>query len=214
MSLFAAVAALAIIGMSRLAGQLALLTTDAPNDATSFPIYGKQPGPKSRYWEAIRNIPPKAAAIIDSLQPYLCGTRLRLGQVNELCNIDKHQIVAVGCIEFQIRIDGVSSAWRKDLKHTIVISVPIAEKSNLQPDINVPGVVFGEPIETTDTVSDFEIALDRLGGIYRLVRYDVVPTFAGFFQQEIASNLAESQRVEPPGKADPEGKRWSQPRNG
>jgi hypothetical protein len=55
----------------------------------------------------------------------------------------------VGCIEFQIRIDGVSSAGRKDLKHTIVISVPIAEKSNLQLDVNVPGVVFGEPIETT-----------------------------------------------------------------
>jgi hypothetical protein len=88
-----------------------------------------------------------------------------------------------------------------------VISVPIAEESNLQLDVNVPGVVFGEPIETTDTVSDFEITLDRLGEIYRLVRYDVVPKVAGFFQQEIASNLAESQRVEPPGKVDPQGKR-------
>lgn len=197
-------------GLDHLAWQLALLTTDAPNDATSFPIYGKQPGPKSRYWEAISNIPPKAAAIIDSLQPHHCGARFKddcLWQLNRLCNIDKHQVVAVGCIEFQIRIDGVSSAWRKDLKHTIVISVPIAEKDNLQLNIDVPGVVFGEPIETTDAVSDFEITLDRLGEIYYLVRYDVVPKFAGFFQQEIASNLAESQRIEPPGKVDPQGKR-------
>jgi hypothetical protein len=84
---------------------------------------------------------------------------------------------------------------------------PNRRKEHLQLDINVPGVVFGEPIETTDTVSDFEITLDRLGEIYRLVRLDVVPKFAGFFQQEIASNLAESQRVEPPGRVDPEGKR-------
>src|SRR5580704_12035478 len=79
------------------------------------------PSQFTKDWKAISSISPKAAAIIDSLQPHLCGTRFKddcLWQLNKLCNIDKHQVVAVGCIEFQIRIDGVSSAWRKDLKHT------------------------------------------------------------------------------------------------
>jgi hypothetical protein len=58
---------------------------------------------------------------------------------------------------------------------------PNRRKEHLQLDINVPGVVFGEPIETTDTVSDFEITLDRLGEIYRLVRYDVSSKICGLF---------------------------------
>ena len=91
----------------------------------------------------------------------------------------------------------MSSAWRRDLQHTIVISVPIAEKSNLRLDINVPGVVFGEPIETTDTVSDFEITLDPLGEIYRLVRYDVVPKFAGFFNRRSHQILQKAKESNP-----------------
>jgi hypothetical protein len=47
--------------------------------------------------------------------------------------------------------------------------------------VNVAGVVFGEPIETTDGTSNFEITLDGMSGIYNFVRHDVVPRFENFF---------------------------------
>jgi hypothetical protein len=171
-------------GLDHLAWQLALLTTDTPNDRTSFPIFGSPPKAKSRYWEAISDIPTKAAAIIDDLQPHHRGTGFKddpLWQLNRLCNIDKHQVVAVSFTYFQVGIDGVSKAWRKDLNHAIVITVPLAEKDKLQLSIHVPAVVFGEPIDKTDATSDFEISLERLGEIYDFLRNDAVPRFAGFF---------------------------------
>lgn len=85
-------------------------------------------------------------------------------------------------MQFAGRIRGeLTGAWRRDLDHAIEISVPLAEKDILHLDVDVPAVIFGEPIRSTDDVSDFEIRLDGLSSICRYVRCDVVPRFEGFF---------------------------------
>jgi hypothetical protein len=172
-------------GLDHLAWQLALLTTDKPGRLTCFPIDSERPtaGNKS-YREKIAAIPPVALGVIETLQPYQRVKAFRdhpLWQLNKLCNIDKHRVVAVGHIQFEIGVYGVSKAWRRNLRDAIEISVPLPEKSQLELNVNVPRVVFGEPIERTDAISDFEITIDGLDSIYNFIRGDVVPMFAGFF---------------------------------
>jgi hypothetical protein len=122
-------------------------------------------------------------SVIESLQPYhqAAVNDDCLWQLNKLCNTDKHQVIAVSYVEFQIRIDGVSNAGRRDSDHIIEIAVPLAEKQTLELNVEVPGIVFGEPLETTDGRSDFEISMDQLGRIYEHVRHAVVPQFEKCF---------------------------------
>jgi len=173
-------------GIDNLAWQLALLTTDKPGRQTCFPIDSECPLPSNKsYQDKVVDFPPTVLSVIESLQPYKAGAGFRthpLWQLNKLCNIDKHQVVAVSCVEFSVRVDGVSKAWRRDFDHIIQISVPLAEKDTLQFKVNVPDVVFGDPIDTTDGVSDFEIRLGGLGEIYDFVGFEVVPRFAAFFK--------------------------------
>ncbi|MGB9121194.1 MAG: hypothetical protein WCE73_11285 [Candidatus Angelobacter sp.] len=171
--------------LDHLAWQLALLTTDKPGRQTAFPIESECPLPSNKgYAEKIANIPPVPLGVIESLQPYKAGAAFKshpLWQLNKLCNIDKHQVVAISYIHFAVRIDGVSTARRRDLDHVIEIVVPLAQKDDLQLKIDVPGIVFGQPIDTTDAVPDFEIGLNGLLEIYNFVGFEVVPRFARFF---------------------------------
>lgn len=175
-------------GLDHLAWQLALLTNPKPGNLTAFPIESvcPYPGPKKSYREKIADIPPAALAVIESLQPYKVWPGFRdhpLWQLNRLCNIDKHRVVALGHIAFQIFIeDTVSRAWRRDTDEGIEISIPLAEKAKLHIEVTCPGVVFGEPIDSTDAVSDFEISIEGLERIYDFIRNDVVPRFEMFFK--------------------------------
>jgi len=171
--------------LDHLAWQLALLTTDKPGRQTCFPIDSECPLPSNKsYREKIANISPVALSVIESLQPYKTWSTFKshpLWQLNKLCNIDKHQVMAVSCVEFAVGIYGVSEFKRRDFDHTIEISVPLSEKNIFQLEVNVPDVVFGEPIDVTDGVAAFEIRLDGLSKIYDFVGFDVVPKFVRFF---------------------------------
>lgn len=174
--------------LDHLAWQLALLTTDNPSRNTCFPIYQADPTDSDAFRKAVWDIPCEGVAIIKALQPYHRGAAFKddpLWQLNKLCNIDKHRLIAVSYIPIDIRIDGVSSARRGNLKDAVEIAIPIGEKENLQLSVKVPGIVFGEPIDQVDGMSCFEITIDGLGGIYDFVTYDVVPRFAGLFPQTI-----------------------------
>ncbi len=172
--------------LDHLAWQLALFGTDKPGRMTSFPIDSEKPLPTNKgYREKIAHIPPIPLGIIEELQPYKCGSAFKghaLWQLNKLCNIDKHQVVAIGHIPLDVQVlPTVSGVWRRDLDHAIEISIPLAEKDKLQLNVNVPGIVFGEPIDRTDAASGFEITVEGLGRLYDFVRYDAVPRFARFF---------------------------------
>ncbi len=173
-------------GLDHLAWQLALLTTDAPGKETCFPIYGTppDPSPKSRYSKSVANFPASATAVINGLQPHNRGAAFKddlLWQLNELCNIDKHQAIAVGCMLLEFSVTGVSQLWRKDTANAFQVAVPLSEKESVQLNVNVPGVVFGEPIDALNGAANLEIGVDRFEEIYKFVRYDVVPGFAKFF---------------------------------
>jgi hypothetical protein len=173
--------------LDNLAWQLALLTTDAPNRMTAFPIESECPGAGNRgYNEKVANFPQAALAVVESVQPYHSWPAFKkhpLWQLNKLCNIDKHRSIAIGFIHFQIGIFNVSEAWRYPgaFEHAEVFGVPLAEKDQLELNVDVPGVVFGDPIDRTDGTGDLEIDMDGLHTIYNFVRREVAPKFASFF---------------------------------
>jgi len=174
-------------GLDNLAWQLALLTTDKPNRQTAFPIESECPGPSNKSFnEKVADIPPDALRVIEALQPYTRWPAFKehaLWQVNKLCNLDKHQVIPVSSIDFRIRVDEVSSAGgpAHPNRNTTCIAVPIAEKDQAKFNVEVAGVVFGEPIDKPQGVSGFELGLDGLSAIYQFVRYDAVPRFEIFF---------------------------------
>lgn len=171
--------------LDNLAWQLALLTTDFPNRDTSFPILETKPGPRSdRFIAATWDLPCAATDIIKSLQPYQRGNAFKthpLWQLNKLCNIDKHRAVAISSTEVTMRVDGVSSARRRNSYGVVEIAVPIAEKEHMKFNINNPKIVFGDPIEAVDAASEFELTLADLSAIYNFVGGDAVPRFKQFF---------------------------------
>lgn len=102
--------------------------------------------------------------------------------MNKLCNIDKHQVIAISHIGFQVFVaEGISALWRRDTNEALEISIPLSEKSKFYFEISVPAIVFGDPIKTTDALSDFETGIDGLEGIYKFIRYGAVPRFERFF---------------------------------
>ncbi len=172
-------------GLDQLAWQLALITTDKPGGQTCFPIESECPLPSNKsYARKVENIPPLALKVIESLQPYTDWPRRKehpLWQLNRLCNLDKHQVVAVAHIPFRVDTTPVIALFRPYFKNGVLVSIPLADKDSLQLKIEVPDIPFGEPIDTTDGVSDFEITLDGLSKICDFVRNDVVPKFESFF---------------------------------
>lgn len=171
-------------GLDQLAWQLALITTDKPGGQTCFPIESECPLPSNKsYARKVESLPPVALKVIESLQPYTDQPRRKkhpLWQLNRLSNIDKHEQVAIGHIPFRFESNIVMTA-RPHFQHGTLISIPLADKDKFQLKIEVPDIPFGEPIDATDAVSDFEITLDGLSKIYDFVRNDVVPKFESFF---------------------------------
>jgi hypothetical protein len=173
-------------GLDHLAWQLALLKTPDPGNSTAFPIDSQLPLPTNRsYRDKVADILPAALTVVDSLQPYTTGPAFKdhpLWQLNKLCNIDKHRVVAVGHIQFQVIVPlEFPHFLRRDTNDTIEICVPLADKAKFHLDVNCPGIVFGEPIDVTDAVSGFEISINELERIYDFVRNDAVPRFDRFF---------------------------------
>jgi hypothetical protein len=174
-------------GLDHLAWQLGLLTTDKPSRNTAFPIYSTKPkSPNDSFRRKVANIPPIATDLIESLQPYHRGATFKdhlLWKLNRLCNIDKHQVIAISYTVVPVYVGGITQAWKRELTYGIQIEVPLAERENVQFQPGIPRIVFGEPIEATDRTPDFEITLDEVDSIYEFIRYDLVPRFEKFFAQ-------------------------------
>jgi hypothetical protein len=173
--------------LDHLAWQLALLTTDKPSRKTAFPVESQMPLPTNKgYRDKIADLLPQAIPVIESLQPYNSSPRFNehpLWQLNRLCNIDKHQVVAVGHIPYNIFVaPTVSGCWWRDMKNGIEISVPLADKAKFHIEIECPSIVFGDPIIRTNEIGDFEIGLEGLDRIYDFIRNDAVPRFQCFFR--------------------------------
>lgn len=176
-------------GLDNLAWQLALLTTDKPSRLTAFPIESVCPLPSNKgFKEKIANIPTEALKVIEALQPYTCQPTLKLHplwRINKLANLDKHQVVPISSINFAFGVHEVSMTHgRRDdeINHTTEIAIPLAEKDKVKFDVECTGIEFGDPIDTTDAVSDFTVDWDGLRHIYEFVRYDAVPRFERFFK--------------------------------
>jgi hypothetical protein len=117
-------------------------------------------------------------------QPHLRGAAFKddpLWKLNELCNIDKHQVVAVSSSVFRVKNVATTKAKHSEFNHAIKVAVPLAEKENLQIEVDVSRVIFGAPIDTFNTSSDFEIDVEGLEEIYNFVRDEVIPNFESFF---------------------------------
>jgi hypothetical protein len=174
-------------GLDHLAWQLALLTTDKPGRLTAFPIESECPGPGNKSFnEKVASIPPEALQIIESLQPYTRWPAFKdhpLWQINKLCNIDKHQVIAVASVNLYLGVFEVSKAWGPAFpdRNTACVAVPLVEKRKVKLKVNIPEIVFGEPIDKPLAVSGFEIGIEGLSAIYEFVRYDAVPRFERFF---------------------------------
>jgi len=173
-------------GLDHLAWQLALLTTDKPNRETAFPIESEAPRPGNKsISKKTACIPQQAIKVMEELQPYHRGSAFKdhpLWQINRLCNFDKHQLVAVSSIQFKFGIFGVSEYLRSDSDNITEIAINLSEKSQVEFEAKVIRVLFGDPIDKTDAVANFEITIDGLRKIYKFVRYDAVPRFACFFR--------------------------------
>lgn len=172
-------------GLDHLAWQLALLTTKNPSRNTAFPICASKPTPTDDLFKKkVVDIPQVAVNVIESLQPYHRGTAFKdhpLWKLNKLCNMDKHQVIAISNTVVPVFVGGVTQAWKRELTYGLQVEVPLSEKENIQFKPGLPQIVFGEPIEATDAPSNFEITFAELGTIYDFLRHDAVPQFERFF---------------------------------
>jgi hypothetical protein len=169
-------------GLDQLAWQLALLSVDDPTKNTCFPIFTTNPV-DDRFRKVVWDIPCRAVEIIKSLQPYHARDAFKvhpLWQLNALCNLDKHRLVAISCHAFKIWTN-LPILRRRDSNIVVEVRIPLAEKENFQFKVHDPEIIFGEPIVKYDAISEFEVTLDGLTGIYNFVRYEVVPRFEDFF---------------------------------
>jgi hypothetical protein len=82
--------------LDQLAWQLVLANTKhRPGRKTCFPIHKKL---GKAFSDAVAGMPAEAIELIEALQPYTLGGKYKeniLWKLNELCNLDKHQRIAV-----------------------------------------------------------------------------------------------------------------------
>lgn len=167
--------------LDQLAWQLALKHVSAPRSATSFPI--RNPQPPRGFGDAVRDIPPEAFTIIESLQPYHRGTAFKdhpLWILNELCITDKHATPAVNCSAFSYRINNAEVLSRRWFNYRCEVAVSLSRKFKAQFDPDPPEIIFGKPIDSAGP--GFEVRIGAFRDIYDFVRNDVIPRFAGFFK--------------------------------
>jgi len=129
--------------LDHLAWQLALLSTDSPYALTEFPVCWdetKMPSNEALIARVTRSIQSDAVEEMRRLQPYLWGQEYRadpLWQVNKLCNIDKHRIIAVSgtFVEFESKLtetDIESVHWVKGNEMVFVLASAIDARNEAE----------------------------------------------------------------------------------
>ena len=153
---------------------------------TQFPILENRDEP--RFTRQTRGVPPEAAKIIESLQPYntLDPADVKnhlLWRLNKLCNIDKH---------IRIPIHGVTGAVKWDTFVPVplppefqltqfgddhVMKVPLSFKNQMALNPKIPEfkVQFG------DLYWKIECNFGGIEAIYQFVSESIIPRFARFF---------------------------------
>jgi len=170
--------------LDQLVWSLASLTIKYP-EHTQFPIF-EESSPK-KFKRFTCGVPAKAVEIIDSLQPYHGRDAAAiqadlLWRLNLLCVIDKHRRIPVHGDEIFFRLPKTLQPFlRFDSTGEVgVMSIPLSLKSQmtLNPDISFK-VSFG------DVDAGIECDLAGIERIYEFVTNNVIPKFAGFFQQKV-----------------------------
>ncbi len=101
--------------LDHLVWQLVIANKGKPGPWNEFPIFKLMPSEKDiaeGFRGKIKGVSLKAAAIIESLQPYHAGTNAandRLWILHDLCRIDKHRelVIVVGTVKLNLRSGGI-----------------------------------------------------------------------------------------------------------
>jgi len=174
--------------LDQLTWSLAKLTTGYPRE-TQFPIFDAfNAKTRKRFAAYTLGVPPRAAKLIESLQPYHRAdpsTHL-LSQLNRLGNIDKHRRIPVHGDEVIFNFPKMPRALVTALKFDHdqhMVSVPLALKDQMEvAPMAAFRVIFGDSVEGVSC--DFA----GIECIYEFVANSVLPRFGPFFKSKRLSN--------------------------
>ncbi len=168
--------------LDHLAWQLSRLTIPIPPTEVMFPIHAS-PDPKSekRFLRRVQGMPAAAVDEIRNLQPYKRGAAYRddlLWKLNELSNIDKHRIFAIGANTMDAIAQPPGYTMRR-FDYGCEFAWPISMKDRVVFEPYATEFVFGKPIDLPGDI--VEVREREIAKIHRYVRDDVLPRFARFF---------------------------------
>ncbi len=165
--------------LDHLAWNLALLTKNDPAPNTQFPIQAEfTKRSQERFASQTQDIPSDAVKIIKALQPYQNRAAFQsnlLWQLDKLCNTDKHRFITFQYADIPYEFS-VPVRWQ-GTADGFEVTCALSDKGNFQFKPGAPVVVFGDPVGVNPLV----VSLERMGEIYKFIRYDVVPRFEIFF---------------------------------
>ncbi len=170
--------------LDQLVWSLAKLTLPYP-EHTYFPILDCNNSDNRRTFARYTNgVPPDAATIIESLQPYHRGDaeaahRDLLWRLNALCAIDKHRRIPVHGDESFIVFPNLPRSLAQHIKflRPNLVSIPATSKRQVRVDPKASfREVFGDMSDGIAT--DFE----EVQEIHSFVAGDVLPRFVRFFR--------------------------------
>jgi hypothetical protein len=128
-------------------------------------------------------MPEEARRLIETFQPYKGGHSYRahpLWQLNELVNMDKHRIIAIGSHGFTVSFPDFPRKYNSQVqisKDSPEVRLPIELKKYLRPKPQATmEMLFGDEIYEKVAVSP-----KRLVEIYDFVSETVIPKFKKFF---------------------------------
>jgi hypothetical protein len=143
---------------------------------TQFPIFAED-NAKTRetFARYTKGVPDKAAAVIESLQPYNrpAGTPLfdnLLWQLHEINRIDKHRRISVRATA--ARIDTCFSPSIAPIENGCEVAVPYGLGSEFEPEF-VPLIMFG------DRLTGITMQIHGIERMYELVAHGILPRLAG-----------------------------------
>lgn len=169
--------------LDHLVWQLALLFTSNPRRSTEFPIFdtiSSYQNSRSGAKRKLRDVLPASHSIIESLQPYHrrdWPEVEHLWWLHEINRIDKHREIIPNFIQSGISFSDMAGIYRANrLNDDDVISIEMPPKSKLD-------IYFTAEIAFNVPDMPFPINTQRLDGIHKFIREEVIPRFSSFFPQ-------------------------------
>lgn len=166
--------------------EASITLTEVQERRITFPLGNDPKGFSVNY-----GIPPTAKSVIESFQPYNSPKWPELellGVLDKLSRIDKHRLIIAIERLVRLRITSETTQWvhaSLDKPHRELIFSPPVEEDDFKPQST-----FDIVMETTAGGPLFS-ALE-LGRIHDFIRDEVLPAFAGFFEEPDAGGGQES----------------------